>query len=161
MPQAATIAVRAEPPAPSRRGACPTLRQPMPTGDGLLARFRPVDSTLSLPALAAIARAAEVHGNGLIEITQRGSLQVRGLSPETSAPFARAIVAAVEVESGVPVETPPLAGLDGAPDPRPLAARLRKAIAEAGLRVSQVPSESAAPSPPSPLRGGNEGGGGS
>jgi len=139
VPQAATIAVRAEPPAPSRRGACPTLRQPMPTGDGLLARFRPIDSTLSLPALAAITCAAREHGNGLIEITQRGSLQVRGLSPATSVPFARAIAAEVMVESGVPVETPSLAGLDGAPDPHPLAARLRQAIAEADLTARLSP----------------------
>jgi precorrin-3B synthase len=161
VPQASAIAVRAEPPAASRRGACPTLREPMPTGDGLLARFRPIDGTLSLPALAAVARAAEAHGNGLFEITQRGSLQVRGLSSETSAALARDIIAAVDVETGVPVETPPLAGLDDHTDPRPFAAALRRAIFEAGLPMRQVPTELAAPSPPSPLRGGTEGGGGS
>ncbi|MFC0012911.1 precorrin-3B synthase [Devosia nitrariae] len=135
MPQTPATAVRAEPPAPSRRGACPTLREPMPTGDGLLARFRPIDSTLTPAALTAVARAAEAYGNGLIEITARGSLQVRGLTAATAAPLARAIRAAVAVEEGVPIETAPLAGLDPAEraDPRPLAAALRRAIANAGL----------------------------
>ena len=118
-----------------RRGACPTLAEPMQTGDGLLARFRPIGNALSLEALAAIAEAAAAFGNGLIEITGRGSLQVRGLSAETAPEFADAILRAVEVEQGVPVETPPLAGLDPGErrDPRPLAARLREAIAARGL----------------------------
>jgi precorrin-3B synthase len=120
---------------PDRRGACPTLAQPMQTGDGLLARFRPIGNALSLDALEAIARAAEAFGNGLIEITARGSLQVRGLSEETAPRFAEAVVKSVEIENGVPVETPPLAGLDPSEmrDPRPFAQRLRAAIATHGL----------------------------
>lgn len=135
MPQMPAIAVRAEPPAPLRRGACPTLREPMPTGDGLLARFRPIDAALTPAALIAIAQAAGAHGNGLIEITARGSLQVRGLTAGTATPLARAIKAAVAVEEGVPVETPPLAGRDPAErvDPRPFAAALRRTIGDAGL----------------------------
>lgn len=135
MPQTPAIAVRAEPPAPSRRGVCPTLREPMLTGDGLLARFRPIDGALTPAALTAVANAAKAYGNGLIEITARGSLQVRGLTEGTAAPLAHAVKVAVAIEEGVPVETPPLAGLGPAErvDPRPLAAALRRAIAGAGL----------------------------
>ena len=75
-------------PAPSRRGACPGLSAPMATGDGLLARFRP-DGTISLDAMAGLCDAARAHGNGIIEITSRGSIQVRGLTD--AATFADAV----------------------------------------------------------------------
>jgi precorrin-3B synthase len=114
-----------------RRGECPTLQKPMLTGDGLLARLRPLDNRLSIAQLRAIAEAAAHFGNGIVEITARGSLQVRGLRAETVAAFEAAILAtAIVVPQGVGVETPPLAGLDldEAIDVRPLATALRTAI---------------------------------
>ncbi|MFD2648947.1 precorrin-3B synthase [Devosia albogilva] len=112
---------------PRRRGACPTLDTPMPTGDGLLARIRVQEARLTPAQLAAIADLAATHGNGLVEITARGNLQVRGLTAVSAAPFARAIEALVPVERGLVVETPPLAGEDPAEvaDPRPLASAIR------------------------------------
>jgi precorrin-3B synthase len=106
----------------------------METGDGLLARFTPRDS-ITPAAFIAFCTAARRHGNGTIEITARGSLQVRGLSPDSAAHFA-ADVAALEIAAseGVPVIEDPLADdpyrLIDAAD---LAARLRRAIAEARL----------------------------
>ena len=68
------------------------------------------------------------HGNGIMEVTARGSLQIRGLTAE-SAPLLAAEVDAlgIAVRTGVPVETGPLAGLDPEEiaDPRPLAERIR------------------------------------
>ncbi len=61
-----------------RRGACPGLSAPMPTGDGLLVRLMPI-GTIPLAAFAELCAAAREHGNGIIEITSRGSIQVRGL----------------------------------------------------------------------------------
>ena len=61
-----------------RRGACPGLSAPMPTGDGLLVRLMPTDSVV-VADLLALCAAARRDGNGTIEITARGSLQVRGL----------------------------------------------------------------------------------
>lgn len=123
-----------------RRGACPSLSAPMPTGDGLLARFRPVAGELSVTALLAITDAAERFGNGRIEVTSRGNLQLRGIRPEAVPALEDAVLAAMEIATGVPVETPPLAGLDPTEraDPRPLAVALRRAIADEGLseRVS-------------------------
>jgi precorrin-3B synthase len=113
--------------APMRRGACPSLVAPMVSGDGLLARLAPPDG-LSPAQLAGLARAAGRFGNGLIEVTARGSLQVRGLRPET-APLLAAEVQALGIvlPGGPPVLTGPLAGLDPCEiaDPRPLAAALR------------------------------------
>jgi precorrin-3B synthase len=129
---------------PARRGACPTLRRPMSTGDGLLMRFRPVDGAVELPALAAIAASAADHGNGRIEITARGSMQLRGVRPEAVEALAAAIEAVLPVEDGVAVETPPLAGLDPSEhaNPLPLAATLRAAFAQAGLSARLSPKTS-------------------
>ena len=114
-----------------RRGACPTLGRPMRTGDGLLARLRPEHCQLTPAQFRAVARAAAEHGNGILEVTARGSLQIRGLRPETVAPFEQAVLAAgITPASGVMVEVPPLAGIDPEEliDPRPVAAEIREAI---------------------------------
>jgi len=95
-----------------RRGACPTLFEPMQTGDGLLARLRPVAGTLSLRQFSLLAEAAERLGNGLLEITARGSLQVRGLRRETAARFANEVEAAgLLIPGGPAIELSPLHGL--------------------------------------------------
>lgn len=122
--------------APLRRDACPTLATPMQTGDGLLARLNPVASGFSPKALIGLCKAAAMHGNGVIEVTGRGSLQIRGVTAASTAPLAAEVDAlGIAVRGGVPVETGPLAGLDPAElrDPRPLAARIRDGIAQAGL----------------------------
>ncbi|HMR33134.1 MAG TPA: hypothetical protein PKA13_18410 [Geminicoccaceae bacterium] len=118
-----------------RRGACPSLAVPMATGDGLLVRLNPVDRQLSAPALAGLAHAASELSNGIVEITARGSLQLRGFTEAGVAALA-GLVARLDIEltTGVAVETGALAGLDPAEiaDPRPLAAALRGAIARSG-----------------------------
>lgn len=75
-----------------KRGWCPTLYHPMPSGDGLLVRVKPPGARLDPAAARALARAAMRFGNGVIELTQRGNLQVRGLGDV--AGFAAAMVAA-------------------------------------------------------------------
>ena len=123
--------------AANRRGACPTLDTPMQTGDGLLARLRVAGGRLAPDQLAAIAALAAEHGNGLVEITARGNLQVRGLTPASSAPFAHAVEAVVAIERGVVVETPPLAGDDPTElaDPRVVAAAIRAQAAPLAARL--------------------------
>ncbi|OBQ74803.1 MULTISPECIES: precorrin-3B synthase [Mesorhizobium] len=120
----------------SRRGACPALSAPMQTGDGLLVRLNPVDGGFTAKLLIALAESALRHGNGIMEVTARGSLQIRGLTAQT-APLLAAEVDAlgIAVRTGVPVETGPLAGIDPREiaNPRPVAERIRAAIEEAGL----------------------------
>jgi precorrin-3B synthase len=99
----------------------------MAVADGLLARFRP-EAGLSPDQLNALADAAETHGNGLIEVTARGNLQVRGLS-ESSAPLFRQALSAsgIAAQPSPAIEISPLAGDDpkAITDPRPLAHALR------------------------------------
>lgn len=129
----------------SRRGACPTLSQPMQTGDGLIVRLNPIAGGFSPNALIGLCESALRNGNGIIEVTARGSLQVRGLTAESAPVLAREVDAlGIVLRTGVPVETGPLAGLDPdeIADPRPLAEAIRAAIAEAGLSARLGPKVS-------------------
>jgi precorrin-3B synthase len=115
-----------------RRGECPTLAKPMVTGDGLLARLRPLDPSLALDQMKALAEAAGRFGNGILEVTARGSLQIRGVCEDTVAPLESAIHAAgITPATGVAIETGPLSGVDPDElvDTRPLSVELRAAIA--------------------------------
>jgi precorrin-3B synthase len=117
----------------------------MATGDGLLVRLRPVDRELTAAALEGLADAAARFGNGRIEVTARGSLQIRGLTSDSVEPFTEAVAALdMELAEGVPVETGPLAGLDPAEvaDPRPVAAAIRRRIAASGLAARLGPKVS-------------------
>lgn len=67
------------PQAPQIKGWCPGALRPMPTGDGLLARVRPRAGRLSLDQLETIADIAKACGNGVIEISSRGNIQLRGV----------------------------------------------------------------------------------
>lgn len=116
----------------TRRGACPTLLEPMQTGDGLLARLRPAGGILSVQQFIQLAEAAQRHGNGILEITARGSLQIRGLGPETVQPLAADLDAAgISVPPGPVIELSPLHGI--APDeignPAEIEALLRDELA--------------------------------
>ncbi|MCC5781238.1 precorrin-3B synthase [Nitratireductor sp. B36] len=110
-----------------RRGACPTLSAPMKTGDGLLARIAPAHGALTPEKLAGIAKAAGRHGNGILEVTARGKLQIRGLTAE-STPLLGAEINALDLGAvdGFAVETGALDGLaqDALGDPMALARRI-------------------------------------
>ncbi|HMK70563.1 MAG TPA: precorrin-3B synthase [Xanthobacteraceae bacterium] len=118
-----------------RRGACPGLSAPMPTGDGLLVRLMPI-GTISLAAFATLCAAARQHGNGVIEVTARGSIQVRGLNAASAPHFAAAVAAlGIAAGDGIPVHNNPLSGLDPEEslDAGALAADLRSALARTSL----------------------------
>jgi precorrin-3B synthase len=120
-----------------RRGACPGLSAPMPTGDGLLVRLMPTDS-VAVTDLLALCAAARRDGNGTIEITARGSLQVRGLSASSAHAFARAVAElGIAASDGLGVLTNPLPGdPEAIIDPGPVAAAVRRAAAQASLELS-------------------------
>lgn len=126
---------------PYRRGACPGLSAPMPTGDGLLARLLP-RGTIPLAAFTALAEAARAYGNGVIEITSRGSIQIRGLS-EASAPQFADTIAALDIaaEDGVPVLCNALAGVDAEEifDSTSFAEDLRQQVAQCRLAAQLSP----------------------
>jgi precorrin-3B synthase len=63
---------------------------PMQTGDGLIARLRPLGA-IGIDAWTALCAATVRHGNGIVEVTARGGLQFRGLSPDSAGPFANTV----------------------------------------------------------------------
>ncbi|MGF9761303.1 precorrin-3B synthase [Microvirga sp. 0TCS3.31] len=66
-----------------RRGWCPGVRRPMATGDGLLVRLHPFAGRLSADQARRVAQAAREYGNGHLDITARGNLQIRGVREDT------------------------------------------------------------------------------
>src|SRR5262249_40777438 len=127
-----------------RRGACPALADPLPTGDGLLARLA-VTRAVSLDEFAALCAAARTHGNGIIEITARGSIQVRGLTAQSAPAFATEVEALdIADDAGGRVLGNPLAGLDPRElfDVSKIAARLREALLQRELAARLAPKVS-------------------
>ncbi|MFG1371654.1 precorrin-3B synthase [Xanthobacter oligotrophicus] len=130
---------------PARRGACPAFLAPMETGDGLILRLVPAEGAISPDQLRGLARAATAFGNAMMEITARGSLQVRGLRAETVAPLQDAVLAlGITPRLGLAIDISPLSGLDvmEIADARPLARRIREEMAgfadKLGPKVSVV-----------------------
>jgi len=129
----------------TRRGACPALSAPMKTGDGLLVRLNPVAGVLSPAALIGLCEAAEMHGNGVVEVTARGSMQARGLTADSAVEFAALVnKLGIPVRTGVPVQTSVLAGLDPGEisDPTPLAEAIRAGISAKDLESRLGPKVS-------------------
>ena len=61
------------------KGWCPSALRPMQSGDGFVVRIRPHGGRLSAEQAEGIADLAERHGNGLIDLTGRANLQIRGV----------------------------------------------------------------------------------
>jgi precorrin-3B synthase len=76
----------------TQRGWCPSVFTPMPTGDGLLARVKPPGARLTPEQARALAAAARREGNGAIELTARGNIQVRGLTNASAPAFTRVMI---------------------------------------------------------------------
>jgi len=75
-----------------RKGWCPTLLSPMESGDGWLARVKPRATGLNAGQARIIADAARRYGNGHIDLTSRGNLQIRGLTPRSAEQLADSII---------------------------------------------------------------------
>jgi len=119
------------------RGACPGLSKSMQTGDGLLVRLQPKD-TISVDAFIALCTLARRHGNGIMEVTARGNVQLRGLSPQSTPELVAAVTELDVAETcSVPVISDPLPD-----DPSalielgPLVATLRGAIGAMRLKLA-------------------------
>lgn len=115
---------------------CPGVFKLAETRDGGLARIRVPGGALTAVQLRAVADLARDQGNGLIDLTHRANLQVRGLDPEGGAALREALA-----EAGLAATDPaadrlrnilasPLAGLDPSEiiDVRPYVAALDRAL---------------------------------
>lgn len=122
---------------PTVKGWCPGALRPMQTGDGLIVRVRPRCGALSVPQIEAVCAIAQRYGNGLIDLTRRANLQIRGVEARDLPSMwdtlseCGLIDAHADAEAVRNVMVGPLAGLDPTElhDVRPLAAALEAALA--------------------------------
>lgn len=90
-------------PAPKVYGWCPSALRPMMSGDGLVVRIRPPMGRLSRPQAGAVAALSRRFGNGILDLSARASLQLRGVRPEDHAALIAALQdhGLVERDAGV------------------------------------------------------------
>jgi precorrin-3B synthase len=117
----------------TRPDRCPGVLRPWPADDGNLVRLRLAGGRLPVAGLRALIEVAQAYGDGLVRVTGRANLQVRGLPPITPQ-----IVAAIEATGLLPSRThelgrnlmvSPQTGLAGGrADLRPVVAELDRRI---------------------------------
>ena len=115
------------------KGWCPSALRPMQSGDGFVVRIRPHGGRLSAEQAAGIAALAEKCGNGLIDLTGRANLQIRGVRMESHEPLIMGLAQLGLIDADV--ETEVQRNILVAPfwtegdDTRSLAAELEQALA--------------------------------
>ena len=122
----------------SVRGWCPGALKPMESGDGLIVRLRAHAGTLSADDLLAIAGIAQRFGNGLIDLTRRANVQIRGVTQDKLAglwsdlSMLGLLDPSSEAEAVRNVMVNPLAGVDPTEicDVRGLARELERHLVE-------------------------------
>lgn len=72
---------------PVIQGWCPGALRPMPSGDGWIIRVRPPGGRLTSEQAREIARLAQAHGNGVIDLSSRANLHLRGVTEQRYGPL--------------------------------------------------------------------------
>jgi len=72
---------------PVIQGWCPGALRPMPSGDGWVIRVRPPGGRLTPPQAREIARLARAHGNGVIDLSSRANIHLRGVTEHSYVPL--------------------------------------------------------------------------
>ena len=119
----------------------------METGDGWLLRVRLPGGVLTAASLGSVAAVARWYGSGIVELTARANLQLRGFAPEVLATAAQVLVgeglAAADPASDAlrSIAASPLTGHDpeAAVDASITVAAIERALLEAS--IGAVPSK--------------------
>ncbi len=104
---------------PRVKGWCPGAHRPMASGDGLVVRVRPQMSRLDRTQACRLAELAIGYGNGVIDLTSRGNLQIRGVDQDRHGALLEALMdahlldATAEDEARRNILTTPFWGQDG------------------------------------------------
>jgi precorrin-3B synthase len=113
--------------------ACPGVLALHPARDGQVARIRLPGGYLSGPRWRALAGLAATFGDGCLDLTSRGNIQLRGLRPDDAAALAQRAARAGLLPSAAHdrarnIMASPLAGLGGRSSLRDLVRRLDAAL---------------------------------
>jgi precorrin-3B synthase len=119
-----------------RRGWCPSVARPMPSGDGLLMRLNLPCGALPMELARGIAECARRFGNGLIDLTRHGNVQLRGVREATLPALQTRLcellpsLAHEQPDAARNIIASPLAGLDAHAicDTRPIVAALQERL---------------------------------
>jgi len=123
------------------KGWCPSALRPMASGDGLVVRLRPRGGRLSSAQASGIADLSKRYGNGLIDLTSRANLQIRGVVAESHGALIEVLArlglidADVETESRRNILVAPF-WREGDDTPK-LAAQLERALAARSLGLPE------------------------
>ncbi len=134
--------------APQIKGWCPSAWRPMLTGDGYLVRLHFSCGIVTSDQARAIARLSQAHGNGLIDLTRRANLQIRGVSEEHIPELQAELVGENLIAEDAAAETvpnviaSPLAGRDREAliDIRPVVRELERHLAS-DLHARDLPAK--------------------
>ncbi len=113
--------------------ACPGILDLHEARDGLVARIRLPGGYASSARLASVAALTSRFGDGRVDLTARGNVQIRGIEPDAAAGMAHRATAVGLMPSPAHdrarnITASPLAGLADHPDLRGLVRALDRAI---------------------------------
>ncbi len=91
--------------APKVYGWCPGALRPMRSGDGLVVRVRAPLGRLTGEQAQGVADLAQQFGNGLIDLSARANLQLRGVRDDSHAPLIDGLRALGLIDRDVAAET--------------------------------------------------------
>ena len=89
---------------PVIRGWCPGALRPMLSGDGWVVRLRVPMGRLSEDQARGVAALARAHGNGLIDLSSRANLQLRGVTEAGHTPLIHGLRALGLVDDSAETE---------------------------------------------------------
>jgi precorrin-3B synthase len=121
------------------KGWCPGALRPMQSGDGLVVRVRPFGGRLEAEQVAGLAELAERYGNGLIDVTSRANLQIRGVTEQShrrlldGLALLRLLDPDADIEGRRNIVVTPFWNVGD--ETQALAAELEEALAESGLEL--------------------------
>lgn len=72
---------------PKVKGWCPGALTPMESGDGWIVRVKPFGGRLRRAQADGLASLAAAHGNGVIDLSARGNVQLRGVTQASHTPL--------------------------------------------------------------------------
>ena len=113
--------------------ACPGILDLHEARDGLVARIRLPGGYASSARLASVAALTSRFGDGRVDLTARGNVQIRGIQPDAATDMAHRATAvglmpSLAHDRARNITASPLAGLAGHPDLRGLVRALDRAI---------------------------------